>query len=91
MIQLRFSNESKVPRVIYVEPRGDDYTLLPNEELEMRIADDRPQTFHLIESDQVTQVFLESMNIKNVNTLFTVYQNGHEIHGGHNREHNPHP
>ena len=49
-------------RVIYVEPWGEDYTLLPDEKLEIVAdsgADDIPW-FDIVESNDATQVYCES-------------------------------
>jgi protein involved in polysaccharide export with SLBB domain len=90
MIVLKFSNESGAPRVIYVEPAGGDYTLMPGEELEIQVEEELPKTFCMVESANYTQVFLENVTLKNLMTVYTVNQNGREIEAGHNNEHNPH-
>ena len=43
-------NSTKHPRVVWVEPWGEDYTLLPEEKLEIAVADESEQPwFNVVE------------------------------------------
>jgi hypothetical protein len=90
MIKLGFSNETKSPRLIAVEPWGEDYTLLPNEELEIRVLGTET-TFHMIESTEFTQVFFQHTAVHDSAKVYSVWNGDEKIKCGHNREHNPHP
>lgn len=73
------SNQSS--RVVYVEPWGEDYTLLPGEELEI-IADSNAKEmpwFNVVESYGATSVYCENTS------EYVVLQDGRELECGHNR------
>jgi hypothetical protein len=64
-----------------VEPWGEDYTLLPQEELEIMIHYEAELPwFHLVERDHSTQVYIETCN------EFEIYQKGDRLECGHKRQ-----
>lgn len=80
------SNARTAPRVVAVEPWGNDYTLLPGEELEV-IAFGREATpwFHVVESDEATRICCEDAD------TFEVLQSGRELECGYRRQSKPRP
>jgi hypothetical protein len=75
------SCDSAGPRVVYVEPWGEDYTLRPGEELVI-VATGRasPPWFNVVEYDGATSVYIEGHC-----PGFAVYQDGRRVECGHNR------
>ncbi len=75
------SNSSKTPRVVYVEPWAEDYTLLPNEELLVEAFGVKAMPwFTLVEWADDTQVYCNDTD------NFRVSQNGKELECGHKRQ-----
>ena len=74
-------NATKQPRIIWVEPLGQDFTLLPSESMEIT-AEGGQNFFAVIEHDDSTEVYLEGPN----STVFQVTQKGLQLKCGHNRE-----
>jgi hypothetical protein len=74
-------NSSRAPRVIYVEPWANDYTLMPGEELIIEAcgAGSMPW-FNVQEWADDTQVYCENA------VDFRVIQQGAEIGCGHKRQ-----
>ena len=74
-------NSLDCARIIYVEPWGEDYTLLPQQKLEIvaRSASELPY-FHLFEYKDSTQVYLERTDD------FDVLQDGFRVACGHQRQ-----
>ncbi len=81
--KIGISNHCNNPRsrVVYVEPWGEDYTLLPNEKLEIiaQPSDDIAPWFYIVESDVYTQVYCEAT------CDFEIWQEGQRLECGHNR------
>lgn len=75
------SRDCSQSRVVYVEPWGEDYTLLPGEELEIvATGPNSPPWFNVVEWDQATSVYIEGDCAD-----FAVYQAGQRLECGHNR------
>ena len=69
------------PRIVWVEPWAEDFTLLPGEEVEIIARNDSEQPwFFLIEWPESTQIYLEA------SSDFEVLQNGNRLECGHNRK-----
>jgi hypothetical protein len=80
--RLRVQNSTERPRIVWVEPWAEDFTLLPGEELEIRARNDSGQPwFSAVEWPDSTQVYLED-----VGSDFEVLQNGNRLECGHNRK-----
>ena len=76
-----FSNNRAIPHVVYVEPWGEDFTLMPGEELEIVAFSRGPAPwFYTVESDEGSQIYC------NETDDFKVCQNGRELICGHNRQ-----
>lgn len=75
------SNKRNRPQIVAVEPWANDYTLLPDEELEiMAFGDSSVPWFFIVEWDGTSQVYCED-------TIdFKVTQKGVELKCGHNRQ-----
>jgi hypothetical protein len=79
--KIAVSNSTKRPRIVWVEPWGEDYTLLPGEELELLCRDDTEQPwFHVVEWEDGSQIYVEQGG------YFEVLQQGKRIECGHNRQ-----
>jgi hypothetical protein len=79
--KLGISNSRNKPHVVAVEPWGEDYTLMPSEELELTaFGNETVPWFHLVEWDGTSQVYC------NETSAFQVMQNGVELQCGHNRQ-----
>jgi len=78
------SREDKQPLTIYVEPLGEDYTLLAGEQLEIiATGNTEPPWFHVRQWGNDCQVYLQG----DCNgTDFVVTQNGKRLECGHNRQ-----
>lgn len=81
--KLGLSNFRAVPHEVHVEPWANDYTLMPEEELEVvAFGDTAEPSFHVREWEGASQVYCE-------NTVdFQVLQNGNKLECGHNRQDN---
>ena len=75
------TNGRQSSQVVYIEPWGEDYTLLAGESLDV-IALGRviAPWFNVVESDNNIQVYIEGDS-----TEFAVYQGGLRVRCGHNR------
>jgi hypothetical protein len=82
--KLAVHNMTDGPRVIWVEPWGGDFTLLPNEEIEI-VANNTLALpwFSLIEHQQCTQVYIQVPDV--TSTGYAVMQGGNQLLVGHNR------
>jgi len=75
------SNNTKRPRIVWLEPWGEDYTLLPGEQLDIVCHDDSEQSwFHVVEHEESTQVYVEGGGYPDV------IQSGQRLACGHNRQ-----
>jgi hypothetical protein len=82
--KIAIQNSTNGPMVVWVEPWGGDFTLLPNEVIEIKVDSDKCMPwFNLIEHQQETQVYVEGPNP--MDTRFTVVQDGKQLAAGHNR------
>ena len=90
--KLSFSNSRTVPHIVWIEPWGEDYTLMPGEELQIVATidyqnwpprpDDAAAFFDIVENDGSTQVYCEKTNdVK-------VMQGDRELEIGHQRQSN---
>ena len=80
--KITIPNAGKRPRVVWVEPYPDDYTLLPEEELEIVARDSsKVPSFDIVEYEDATQVYPDQSEID-----YDVTQNGIKIESGHNRQ-----
>ena len=74
-------NNTQRPRIVWVEPWGEDYTLLPREQLEIVSRDDSQQPFvHVVERQDSTAVHVD------VGGCTEIIQNGTRLECGHNRK-----
>lgn len=80
-VRIGISNGSDRPRIVCIEPWGEDYTLLPQETLELISWGASKPYFILNESNEVTRVWLEG-DIEG----YEVTQNASRIHCGHQRQ-----
>lgn len=82
--KLGVSNSRKAPQVVAVEPWATDYTLFPDEELEViAFGESAVPWFNVVERDGTTQVYCE-------NTVdFKVVQGDRELECGHQRQAEP--
>jgi hypothetical protein len=80
--RIAIENDTDKPRIVWVEPWGEDYTLFPREKLEIiaRNVAGSPW-FHLVEHGDSCQVFIE-----NITNDYTVVQDGVELACGHQRK-----
>lgn len=76
-------NSRKAPHIVVVEPWANDYTLLPEEKLEVvAFGKDAMPSFEVVEWDGTTQVYCD-------NTIdFKVLQGNRELLCGHQRQTN---
>jgi hypothetical protein len=80
--RLQIENSTARPRIVWVEPWAEDFTLLPGEQLEIVARNHSEQTwFSLVEWPESTQSYLEAV----VNE-FEVRQDGRRLECGHNRK-----
>ncbi len=76
-------NDTGRPRIIWVEPWAEDFTLLPKEKLEIVVhGQSESWWFHVVEYDEGAQVYLEGEG----NDDYQVSQGGIVIHCGHQRQ-----
>ena len=74
-------NARKAPQVVAVEPWANDYTLLPDERLEViAFGDTAVPWFNVVEWDGTTQVYCEDT------ADFKVVQGDRELECGHQRQ-----
>jgi hypothetical protein len=80
--RIRVQNNTEKPRIVWVEPWAEDFTLLAGEELEIiaRGTTEQPW-FHIVEWPDSTQVYLEG-----VSEDYEVLQSGIHLECGHNRK-----
>jgi hypothetical protein len=79
--KLEISNSRKSPQVVAVEPWGEDFTLLPGEELViLAFGELEMPWFHVVEWDGTSQVYCEATS------AFKVTQGSRELECGHNRQ-----
>jgi hypothetical protein len=79
--KIEVSNETKEPRIVWLEPWAEDYTLLPNEELQILAHSESEQPwFHVVVGEKHTQVYLQTGD------MAEVFQNGNPLSCGHKRE-----
>ena len=61
-VSIVVQNDRKRPHVIWIEPWGEDYTLLCGEQIKVSVASlelDSGACFHLVETEGNTQVYVE--------------------------------
>jgi hypothetical protein len=82
LARLQVQNSTEKPRILWVEPWAEDFTLLAGEELEIiaRSTTEQPW-FHIVEWPESSQVYLEG-----VSKDYEVLQNGIHLGCGHNRK-----
>jgi len=75
-------NDTDRPRIAWVEPWGEDYTLLPKEKLEIIARSDlEPPWFHVDEYAEGSQIYIEGI----ING-YDVVQNGIKLECGDQRK-----
>jgi hypothetical protein len=89
-------NDADNPRIIWLEPLTEDFTLLPGEELEIVARDDSEQPwFALVEWPDSTQVYIEGISLdfrdgaracQQLIGSYEVLQGGKRLECGHNRK-----
>ena len=78
--KIQIWNRRDRPHVCYVEPCGDDFTLLSNEGLEIQAWElTGPPWFYLSEGEDSTSINLENCDCH----AFEVSQNGVRLESGH--------
>ena len=79
--KIEFWNSRKRPHVISVEPWGEDFTLLPEEKLEVVAwGNSENPHFTAVESEDGTQIYIDGAQ------EFAVNQDGKRIECGHKRQ-----
>jgi len=79
--RIKISNDSSSFATLWLEPWGEDYGMLPGDELEVAAMDVEKETFFYVAyNEKGMQVFAEG-DAKYV----SVYQNGERLSCGHNR------
>lgn len=74
-------NSRKAPQIVAVEPWASDYTLLPDEKLEiMAFGEKAVPWFNVVEWDGTTQVYCEDTDD------FKVMQGERQLECGHQRQ-----
>jgi hypothetical protein len=85
--KLGVSNRTDRPRIIWVEPIPDDYTLLPGEELEIVVTDPhRTPWFDIDEWPYSTQIYVMDAIPETWLDGIRVIQNGNRLEPGHQRQ-----
>lgn len=82
-VAIAFTNDRTKPHVVWVEPWGEDYTMLPKDEcvvLAERIEASEKPCYWLVETEGNTQVYCEQLDYPKVTI------NGVQVQCGHNRE-----
>ena len=75
-------NDTDRPRIVWVEPWGEDYTLFPKEKIEIIARHTlEPPWFEVFEHDDSTEVSIEGQ----IND-YDVLQMGKKIQCGHRRQ-----
>ncbi len=79
------TNDTSHSRMIWVEPWGGDFTLLPGKTFDI-VATDANELpyFTVVEREDGTQVFVETSNP--MQSDYTVTQDGERVAAGSNRE-----
>lgn len=79
--KLGVANHDKLrPRVVIIEPWGEDYTLRPGEAIEIVVSGDAPAWFNVAEHEGATGIWIEGGGSE-----FIVMQDGQQVVCGHNR------
>jgi len=79
--KLGVCNSRKAPQVVAVEPWANDYTLMPDERLEIvAFGKVKVPSFTVVEWDGTTQVYCEDTDD------FKVVQDNRELECGHQRQ-----
>jgi hypothetical protein len=80
--QIRFKNDTLGPRIVWVEPWGEDYTLFPGQWLEIvaRGESEVPR-FDVVEYEEGFQVWVEGCAFD-----YDVLQDGARVECGHQRQ-----
>jgi hypothetical protein len=79
--KIEVSNDTKEPRIVWLEPWAEDYTLLPKEVLLILARSESEQPwFHVVIGEKHTQVYSEAGD------MAEVFQNGISLSCGHKRE-----
>jgi hypothetical protein len=80
--KISFSNESPHPRVVWIEPWAEDFTLLPKESLAVHASSKNEIPWlGIIEWDDCqTQIYVEPLEVS-----YTIVQAGRQLTSGHNR------
>jgi hypothetical protein len=74
-------NSRKAPQIVAVEPWGSDFTLMPNEKLEIvALGNTAIPWFNVVEWDATTQVYCEQTDD------FKVVQGDTQLECGHQRQ-----
>lgn len=80
--RISIENNTDRPRIVWVEPWGEDFTLRPKEELEILARDgSEPLWFQVIEYNEGCQVYIDGSNCH-----YDVRQEGQVIQCGHQRQ-----
>jgi hypothetical protein len=80
--RLKVINSRSSPFTVWVEPWGEDFTLLPEEDLTVFAKSPAKEPcFALVQLESGVQVYVEGQDIVD----FSVIQDGIELECGHNR------
>jgi hypothetical protein len=87
LARLGVENDTDRPRIVWVEPWGEDYTLLPKERLEIVVQSTlETPWFNVIEHADSTQVYIEGQSNEGQPNDYDALQMGKKILCGHRRQ-----
>jgi hypothetical protein len=85
--KLGVSNRTDRPRIFWVEPIPDDYTLLPGDEFEIIVTDPHGTPwFDVVEWPCSTQIYIHDAIADTCLHSIRVIQNGNRLEPGHQRQ-----
>jgi hypothetical protein len=83
LVSIEIRNDRSRPHVVWIEPWGEDYTLIPNQKVHVEVAETELGTgsyFNLVETEGNTQVYIERGGYPRVSV------DGESVECGHNRQ-----
>jgi hypothetical protein len=78
-VKISLQNSTSLPRILWMEPLGEDFTLLPGEEVEIVFRRGRPS---IVEHAESTQIYIEETDLLDYDVLL----DGKVLECGHNRQ-----
>jgi hypothetical protein len=79
--RLSLTNDTALPRILWVEPWAEDYTALPGQTLELYVWGPSPACFDAVYYSEGLQVYIEHEG-----TRFEVWHDGKRVESGFNRQ-----